>query len=85
MLVCPWSFTVPSFVLTTAVQYLNSNIQPPSTFVFFFIKIVLLKVNYPLKICHHTQFHGSTLTGASFATTSEVRTVAILEWLKLRY
>jgi hypothetical protein len=37
-----------------------------------------------LKIYHYTKFHGPTLTGASFASTSEVWTSAILEWLKVR-
>jgi hypothetical protein len=32
-----------------------------------------------LKIYQHTKFHGPTLTGASFASTSEVWTSAILE------
>jgi hypothetical protein len=35
-------------------------------------KIVLLKVVHPLKIYQYTKFHGPTLTGASFASTSEV-------------
>jgi hypothetical protein len=46
--------------------------------------MVSLKVVHPLKIYQYTKFHGPTLTGASFASTSEVRTSAILEWLKLR-
>jgi hypothetical protein len=33
--------------------------------------VVLLKVGY-LKICQHAKLHGPTLTGASFASTSEV-------------
>jgi hypothetical protein len=42
-----------------------------------------LKVVHPLNIYQHTKFHGPTFTGASFASTSEVSTSAILEWLKL--
>jgi hypothetical protein len=34
--------------------------------------MVLLKVVHPLKIYQYTKFHGPTLTGASFASTSEV-------------
>jgi hypothetical protein len=30
-----------------------------------------LKVVHPLKICQHTKLCGPTLTGASFASTSE--------------
>jgi hypothetical protein len=42
-------------------------------FVFFvFDKMVLLKVVNPLKSYQYTKFHGPTLTGASFASTSEV-------------
>jgi hypothetical protein len=37
-----------------------------------------------LKSYQYTKFHGPTLTGASFASTSEVWTSAILEWWKLR-
>jgi hypothetical protein len=46
--------------------------------------MALLKVVHPLKIYQHTKFHGPTLTGASFASTSGVLTSAILEWLKVR-
>jgi hypothetical protein len=53
-------------------------------FVFFLTKMVLLKVAHPLKIYQYTKLHGPTLTGASFASTSEVLTSAILEWLKVR-
>jgi hypothetical protein len=34
--------------------------------------MVFLKVVHPLKIYQYTKFHGPTLTGASFASTSEV-------------
>jgi hypothetical protein len=33
--------------------------------------MVLLKVAHPLKIYQYTKFHGPTLTGADFASTSE--------------
>jgi hypothetical protein len=64
---------------------MNFNIQT-AMFIFFFLltKMALLKVVYPLKIYQHTKFHVPTLTGASFASTSEVLTSAILEWLKVR-
>jgi hypothetical protein len=47
--------------------------------------MVSLKVVHPLKIYQNTKCHGSTLTRASFTSTSKVRTSAILEWLKLRH
>jgi hypothetical protein len=34
--------------------------------------MVSLKVVHPLKIYQFSKFNGSTLTGASFASTSEV-------------
>jgi hypothetical protein len=40
--------------------------------------MVVLKVVHPLKIYQYTKFDGRTLTGASFASTSEDRTSAIL-------
>jgi hypothetical protein len=40
---------------------------------------MLLKVAHHFKICQHTKFHGAMLIGASFASTSEVLTPAILE------
>jgi hypothetical protein len=59
--------------------------QLAAMFVFLFLtKIVLLKVVHPLKIYQYTKFHVPTLSGASFASTSEVWTSAILEWLKIR-
>jgi hypothetical protein len=52
---------------------MNFNIQLVAMFVFFvFDKMVLLKDVDPLKIYQYTKFHGPTLTGASFASTSEV-------------
>jgi len=47
--------------------------------------MVLLKAVHPLNIYQNTEFHGPTLTGASFASTSKVWTSAILEWLQLRH
>jgi hypothetical protein len=74
-----------SWVVSTK-QTMNINIQTAAMFVFFLFltKIILLKVVHPLKIYQYTKFHGPTLTGASFASTSAVLTSAILEWLKVR-
>jgi hypothetical protein len=64
---------------------LKFKIQQLVRFVFlFFLKLVLLDVIHHLKIYHHTKFHTLTFTGAIFASTSEVWTYAMLEWLKLR-
>jgi hypothetical protein len=38
----------------------------------YFAIVILLKFFHPLKICQHTKFHGSTVTGTIFASTSEV-------------
>jgi hypothetical protein len=35
-------------------------------------------------IYQYTKFHGPTLTGTSFASTSEGLMSSILEWLKVR-
>jgi hypothetical protein len=59
-------------------QTMNFNIQTAAVFVFFWQKMVLLKVVHPLKIYQYTKFNGPTLTGASFASISEVWTSAIL-------
>jgi hypothetical protein len=48
------------------------NIQTAAMFVFFLTKMVLLKVVHPLKIYQYKKFHGPTLSGASFASTSDV-------------
>jgi hypothetical protein len=37
-----------------------------------------------LKVYQYTKFHGPTLTGAGFASTSEDWTSAILEWLEIQ-
>jgi hypothetical protein len=64
---------------------MNFNIQTAAMFVFLFLKkMVLLKVVHPLKMYQYTKFYAPTLTGASFVSTLEVRTSAILEWLKIR-
>jgi hypothetical protein len=75
-----------SWVVSTK-QAMNVNIETVAMFVFFLFltKIILLKVVHHLKIYQYNTFHGPTLTGASFASTSEVWTSAILEWLKVRY
>jgi hypothetical protein len=73
-----------SWVVSTK-QTMNFNIQTAAiSCILFLTKMVLLKVVHPLKIHQYTKFHGPTLTGASFASTSEVWTSAILEWLKIR-
>jgi hypothetical protein len=73
-----------SWVVSTK-QTMNFNIQTAVMFAFFVLtKMVLLKFVHPLTIYQYTKFHGPTLTGASFASTSEVWTSAILEWLKVR-
>jgi len=45
--------------------------------------MVSLKAVHTLKIYQNTKFHGPTLSGASFAFTSEVWMSTILEWLQL--
>jgi hypothetical protein len=73
-----------SWVVSTK-QTINFNIQTAAMFVFLaFDKMVLLKVVHPLKIYQYIKFHGPTLNGASFASTSEVWTSTILECLKIR-
>jgi hypothetical protein len=52
--------------------------RPPCSYFLFLTKMVLLKVVHPLKVYQYTKFNGPTLIGASFASTSEVRTSAIL-------
>jgi hypothetical protein len=73
-----------SWVVSTE-QTMNFNIQTAIMIYFLFLKkMVLLKVVHPLKIYQYTKFHCPMLTGASFASTSDVWTSAILEWLKVR-
>jgi hypothetical protein len=71
-----------SWVVSTK-QIMNFNIQLAAMFVYF-TKMVSLKVGHPLKIYQYTTFHVPTLTGAYFASISEVWTSAILELLKVR-
>jgi hypothetical protein len=47
--------------------------------------MVSLKVVHPLRIYQNKKFHGPTLIGASFTSTSKVLTSAILERLQLRH
>jgi hypothetical protein len=61
------------------------NSQLPSTFViWFFTKMVSLKVVNPLKAYRCTTFCDSTFSGASFASTSEIWTFAILKLLMVQ-
>jgi hypothetical protein len=58
-------------------QNVNFKFQPPAMLVFFvFRKVVLLKVVHPFYVYQYTTFHGPTLTRASFASASEVRSSA---------
>jgi hypothetical protein len=74
-----------SWVVSTK-QTMNFNIQLAAMFVFFvFDKNGLLNSCSSFEaLSVYTQFHGPTLTGASFASTSVVWTSAILEWLKVQ-
>jgi hypothetical protein len=67
-----------SFVLSATVHELSSqnkvliltfNRSAPA---YFFHKNCLLKAVHPLDIFRRTKFHGPSLTGASFGSTSEV-------------
>jgi hypothetical protein len=75
------------FSITSDVQGLNSeptllsscykmlilNFHRPQCSHFsIFAKVVSLKVVHSLKISQNTKFHGPTLTGASFTSTSKV-------------
>jgi hypothetical protein len=64
------------------IRILNYN-RPTCSYFWLFAKVFLLKVVRPLKIYQHTKFHGPTLTGEIFASTSDVWTSTILECLKL--
>jgi hypothetical protein len=47
--------------------------KPPAMYVVFVVrKSDLIKCFSFLKIYQNTKFHGSTLTGASFVSTSEI-------------
>jgi hypothetical protein len=66
-------------------QKINVNYEPPITFVcLVFTKNGLSKKCFVLwKTYKRTKLHDPTLSGGSFASTSQVRMLAILEWLKL--
>jgi hypothetical protein len=67
-----------SWVVSTK-QNMNFNIQTDAIFVFFvFDKSGLIKSCSSFDDLSVYKFHGPTLTGASFASTSEVWTFAIL-------
>jgi hypothetical protein len=51
--------------------------------IFAFHKNGLIEICLSLNICQHTKFYDTTLTGANFASISEVWTSVILEWLKI--
>jgi hypothetical protein len=69
-----------SWVVSTK-QTMNFNIQTAAMFVFFYFdKNSLIKSYSSFEDLSVSKFHGPTLTGASFASTSEVWTSAILEW-----
>jgi hypothetical protein len=50
-------------------EFLLPTARDVRVFGFFFAKVVLLKVVHPLE---HTAFHGPTLCGETFVSTSEV-------------
>jgi hypothetical protein len=59
--------------IVSTKQTMNFNIQLAAMFVFLFLtKMFLLKFVHPLKIYQYTKFHGPTLNGASFESTSDV-------------
>jgi hypothetical protein len=66
------------------ILILNFN-RLPCSYYSFFAKVVFLKVFHPPNIYQNAKFHGPALTSASFASTSEVWTSAILKWLQIRY
>jgi hypothetical protein len=63
----------------------NFKFQPAGTSYFFLTKVVSFKVFQHFKIYQRTKFHGFTLTGPIFTSTSEVLTSTILECLKLTF
>jgi hypothetical protein len=56
----------------TKCKFLLSDALHIRSFFFNFRKCCLIKIVHRFKIYQHTKFHGPTLTGASFASTSEV-------------
>jgi hypothetical protein len=75
---------VQRFMSCLFKKNMNFNIQTAATFVFFFDKNGLIKSCSSFEDLSVSKFHGSTLTGASFASTSEVWRSAILECLKVQ-
>jgi hypothetical protein len=71
------------FSIKHTMNFKHSNGRHVRIFCFL-TKMASLKVVHPLKIYQFSKFHGPMLTGASSASTSEVWTSAILEWLKVR-
>jgi hypothetical protein len=66
-------------------QNMNLTFNSPVRLYFLSLLLIfLLKVLHSLKIYHNTKCYDPTLTGASFVSTSEVWTPAILVWLKLQ-
>jgi hypothetical protein len=73
-----------SWVVSTK-QTMYFNIQTAAMFVLFiFYKNGLIKSCSSFEDLSVYKISCPTLTGASFASTSEVWTFAILEWLKVR-
>jgi hypothetical protein len=60
------------------------NIQPPPTFIFFVVhRNYLIKSFSSLEAPSAYKFHGPSISGVIFASTSEVYTSIIMELLKL--
>jgi hypothetical protein len=49
-----------SWVLSTNKTLILTLIRPPCSYFSFLVKVILLKLVYPLKIYHSTRFHGHT-------------------------
>jgi hypothetical protein len=77
----------PSLTFLSHVENVNFfKFQPSAMFPFFvFAKVVSLKDVHPLKIYSSIKLHGPALTGASLASSSQVLTSVILDWLQLRH
>jgi hypothetical protein len=54
-----------SYIHEIKCEFFTFNHPCSYFFYFFFANMVLLKVVHPLKIYHHSNFHGSKLTGES--------------------
>jgi hypothetical protein len=55
----------------TKMRILTFN-RLPCLYLWILTKVVLFKTVHPLKIYQNTKFQGPALTGASFASASEV-------------